>query len=113
MKYTFGKTIAAQRLENLVADNPIARRRISTLVSKFTAQMLSIVSAKDPDTVRLCWELLRDYTLRRIDVKKHLTDDMKTYTKNVIISRYRIYCHNFDELVSIMESSKEKKELDF
>jgi len=111
LKNTFGKSRAAQQLEKMVADNTSARRKISSIFCKYNEQMMNIVGAKDPNTVRLCWELLRDYTLRRIDVKQGLTDSMRSYAKNVIISRYRIYRHHFDELISTGWHVRKKKNL--
>jgi len=107
MKFTFGKTSAAQRLEQLMENNPTARRRISTVLSEYTNQLLLITQARDPRTVRLCMELLRDYTLRRIDVKKNLTPEMKTYSQNVVITRYRAFRNGF-ESVSRMIKAVEK-----
>ncbi len=110
MKYTFGRTLAAQRLEILVENTPSARRKISRLLSSYTSNLFLITGAQNPETVRLCMEMLRDYTLRRVDVTKNLTDDMRTYTKNVIVYRYRVYRHTFDELVpAVMKIIGDKK----
>ena len=115
MKYTFGKTVAAQRFEYLLDSNPIARRKVSRIISKYTSQMLRIVSLKDPETVRLCLDLLREYTLNRIDKMKsiHYNDDIKSYAKNVIIARYRDVRHGFDGLVPEMENLNRRIELTF
>jgi len=111
MKFTFGKTKAAQRLETLVADKPVARRQLTSLLSKYSEQLIKVVGAKDPTTVRQCWELLRDYTLRRIDVKRNLSGDMKTYAKNVVVYRHRVHRKEFDELILLIKTHKEKKRL--
>lgn len=115
MKYTFGKTVAAQRFEYLLNDNPTARRKISRIISKYTAQMLNIVSLKDPETVRLCLDLLRTYTLIRIDMMKSIRNDeaIRSYAKNVIIARYRDVRHGFDSLVPEMENLNRRIELTF
>ena len=106
MKFTFGRTAAAVKLAELVEKSPTARRQISALLSLYTSQLLEVVQAKNPRTVRLCMELLRDYTLRRVEVKKNLTDDMKTYTKNVVITRYRAYRNGFDDVNRALERRK-------
>jgi hypothetical protein len=106
MKFTFGKTSAAQRLEQLVENNPSARRRVTTVLSDYTNQLLLITQVKDPRTVRLCMELLRDYTLRRIEVKKTLTGEMKTYTQNVITTRYRAFRNGFECINKLIQSTK-------
>lgn len=110
MKFTFGRTTAAYRLEKLVESNPTARRKISTLLSNYTEHVQKIISIKDPSTVNLCLELLRDYTLRRIDIKRNLSEDIRSYAKNVVISRHRVYIQNFNFLISILEQyNKEMK----
>ncbi len=109
MKYTFGKTLAAQRLELLVKDAPSARRKISRILSSYTSKLVIIVGAKDPETVRLCMEMLRDYTLRRVDATKNLTNDMRTYSKNVIVYRHRVFRRTFDSLVEIIKSMEKKR----
>jgi len=110
MKYTFGKTIASQKLEELLSNNPSARKKISTLLSQFTKQMLNVIDInKNPETVHLCLELLKNYTLNRVDIKKNLTKDIRTYTKNVIVSRYRVYCRNFDEIISFIKEKDKNK----
>jgi HD superfamily phosphodiesterase len=109
MKFTFGKTSAAVRLEQLVENNPTARRKISAILSEYTNQLLLIAQARDPRTVRLCMELLRDYTLRRFDVKKSLTDDMKTYSQNLVIARYRAFRKGFDSVNRAIEAAMNPK----
>ncbi len=103
MKFTFGKTPAAIRLENLVKDNPSARRKVSRLLSGYTKQLLLATSAKDPATVRLLFELLCKYHLSRIEVLENLEENVRTYTENVIKSRYRVFLHQFNEIVPLME----------
>ena len=106
MKYTFGRTQAAQRLETLLENSPSARRKVSSILSDFNYKLIRIISAKDPNTVKLCWALLRDYTLKRIDAKKGLTDDMRSYAKNVLIYRYRVYLHNFNDIVALLAAKR-------
>lgn len=103
MKYTFGRTLAAQRLAALVKDNPKARRKISSILGIFTYRMLNISKIRDPELIKLCWELLRDNTLQRLDAKTGLSKEMQTYAKNVLIYRYRVYLHNLDYLVQQMK----------
>ena len=109
MKFTFGKTLAAKRLEELLENNPSARRRVSTVLSEYTNQLLLITQAKDPRTVKLCMELLRDYTLRRLEVKRSLTPDMKTYSQNVVISRYRAFRKGFESVSRMLKATEGKK----
>lgn len=106
MKFTFGNSPAANRLEVLVEESPIARRQVSTLLSIYTNQLLHITGAKDQRTVHLCMEMLRDNTLRRIDVKRNLTTEMKTYLKNVVVMRYRVYRRGFDDVINIANNQK-------
>jgi hypothetical protein len=112
MKYTFGRTLAAQRLENLLTETPSARRKVSRVLSHYTWQLFQITGAREPETVRLCMEMLRDYTLRRLDILKGLTEDMRTYAKNIVIARYRAYRHGFDSLVPILEKMEKKEKRD-
>lgn len=104
MKYTFGKSIAAERLEALLEYNPRARRKIASLLSVYTHQLLMITQAKDPRTVRLCMELLRDYTLRRLDVKSTITHEIRSYAKNIVLVRYRAFRKGFDYVTRTMKS---------
>jgi hypothetical protein len=108
MKYTFGKTSAAQKLEQLLDNNPTARRRISAVLSEYTNQLLLITQAREPRTVRLCMELLRDYTLRRLDVKKNLTPEMRTYSQNVVVTRYRAFRNGFESVNKIIKATEKK-----
>jgi len=112
MKFTYGKTSAAMRLEELIENNPSARRKITSLLSEYTNQLLIITQARDPRTVRICMELLRDYTLRRIDVKKNLTEEIRTYAKNVVVARYRAFRKGFDAVnKAIQAAQKSKKQI--
>jgi len=103
MKNTFGKSLSAERLEELLENNPSARRKVSTLLSTYTNHLLLVTQAKNPSTVRLCMDLLRDYTLNRVDIKVNLSPDIRTYTKNVIIARYRAFRHGFDTVSKMMK----------
>ena len=103
MKYSFGKSIAAQKLELLLQDNPSARRKITQLISRYTEQLLLVVGIQEPRTVRLCMEFLRDYNLKRIDIITNLTEDMRSYARNVVIGRYRVYYQEFNQLAPIAE----------
>ena len=106
--FTFGRTLAAQKLEELVSQSPSARRKISSLLSDYTNQLLQITMAKEPRTVRLCMEMLRDYTLRRLDVKTKLTDDIRSYAKNVVIYRHRVFRKEFDAITRIIQRRQQK-----
>lgn len=97
------------RLEQLVENNPAARRKISAILSDYTHQLLLICQTRDPRTVHLCMELLRDYTLRRFDVKKHLTDDMRSYAQNLVITRYRAFRKGFDSVNRAIEAALNPK----
>lgn len=99
--FPFGKTPAAVRMENLVVENPSARRKISRLLSRYTEQLLNVTGAKDPATVRLCMELVRNYQLKRLDLIQ-LPEDVRTHAKNLVIGRYRVFLHQFNELVPLM-----------
>jgi len=103
MKYIFGKNKAAQKLELLVKDNPSARRKISRLLSRYTEQLLLVVGVREPRTVRLCMEFLRDYNLKRIDIITNLSNDMRSYARNVVIGRYRLFYQEFNKLAPIAE----------
>lgn len=109
MKFTFGKTNAAMRLEELLETNPAARRRVSAVLSDYTSKLLLVCHAKEPRTVRLCMELLRDYTLRRLDIKKGLTVEMKTYSQNLVVARYRAFRKGFDAVNRAVEAAKPPK----
>lgn len=108
MNFSFGRTAAAVKLEQLVKDNPSARRKVTTLLSDYTNKLLIVTQAKDPETVRLCMEMLRDYTLRRLDVKQNIPPEVKTYTQNVIIARYRVFRKGFDDVVRILKNKTQK-----
>lgn len=102
MKFTFGRTPAACTMETLVAENPSARRKVSRLLSRYTEQLLQITSTKDPCTVRLLMELLCKYNLSRLDTVK-MDDEIRNYAKNLVAARYRVFLHQFNELVSLAE----------
>ena len=108
MKNSFGKTKASLRLEKLVSNNRSARRKVSSLLSEFTMQMMAIMLARDSGTVRLCLKLLRQHTINRIDIIKSLNNEIKMYTKNVVIGRYRAYLNGFNQ-VAIARSEQERK----
>lgn len=112
MKYYLGSTLAAQRMESMLDTTPIVRRKISTLLSQYTSQLLKITAAKDPSIVRLCMELLRDFTLKRVELKKNIPNDIKSYTKNLIITRHRVFRKTFDELVPLMQEQDAKNKKD-
>lgn len=99
MKYTFGKTVASKRLEKLLEGNPIAHRKVSRLLSTYSRTLFNITGAKDPETVLMCMELLREYTLKRVDKQKNLPPEICSYVKNLIVSRYRLYRKSFEALI--------------
>ena len=98
MKYTFGKTKASEKLETLVDENPQASRKVSRLLSGFTNKLLHITGARDVATVLTCMELLRAQTLERVDLLENLAPDIRSYTKNVVSYRYRVYRDSFERL---------------
>ena len=109
MKYTFGKTLASQKMEVLLDNNPSARRKISRMLSQYTSHLLKITVARDSVTVLLCMELLRDFTLKRISVMKDIPDEVRSYARNVVISRYRVYRKCFESIVPILKEVDKKK----
>lgn len=112
MKYMFGKNPAAQTLETLVKDNPSARRKVMRLFSRYNEQLLQLVGAKDPETVTLLMGLLKDYNLARINSMK-MDAKIKSYARNLIVSRYRVFLHEFEYLVptvrTMLRLEKESK----
>jgi len=105
MNFIFGKSAAAVKLAELVSKNPSARRKVSSLLSEYTNQLLTITQAKDPKTVQLCMSMLRDYTLSRVE-KTHIPHDIKTYTQNLVIARYRAYSHGFNDVSKTIQKLK-------
>lgn len=101
MKYTFGKTKACENLEKLVEGKPWASRRVSRLLSSFNAKLLNITQARDPETVTTCMELLRDFTLKRVDSTK-LDDITKSHVKNIVCFRYREYRRAFESFIPVI-----------
>ena len=99
MSYIFGKTKAAIALADMVKDNNSARRFISSLLSEFSHQMMTIVLAREPKTVIICLKLLRDYTISRVNANKYLPDKIKSFTKNVIVYRHRAFKRGFEYVV--------------
>jgi hypothetical protein len=106
MQFTFGKNIAAQRIEILLNDNLQARRKITRLLSKYTQQLLSAVDIKDHSTVKLFMELIREHTLKRLDSIKNLSPEIHSYAKNVVIGRYRVFRHQFEIIEKTLKSKK-------
>ena len=103
MKNTFGGTAAAQTLEKLLEDNPSARRKVSRLLSGYTNKLFNITGAKDPSTVIACMVLLRKETLERLDTLKNVPPEVLSYTKNVVIYRYRVYRQCFEYLIPVIK----------
>ena len=108
MKFIFGNSSAACRLEELVANAPLAQKYISKVLNGYTYQLLLITLIKEPRTVRLCMELLRDYTLQRFDVSKRLSPIQKTFAKNIVMLRYRAFRKGFDDVNRAIQSRKNK-----
>jgi hypothetical protein len=106
---TFGTSPAAQTLYHLLEDQPIARRKISTILNSYTNQLLLITQIKDPKTVRICLALLRDYTLDRLSKRRGIETDIKTYTENLIVARYRSFSKGFDSVDAMRTTSFKKK----
>ena len=113
MKNTFGGTAAAQTLEKLLEDNPSARRKVSRLLSGYTNKLFNITGAKDPPTVIACMVLLRKETLDRLNTLKNVPPEVLSYTKNVVIYRYRVYRQCYETLIPIIKRmiAQEKKGL--
>lgn len=97
MKYTFGKKPAAIKLESLVKDNPSDRRKVTRLISRYTEQLAQTVEVRDPETVTLLMQLLREYNLSRVNSMK-LDETVRSYARNLIISRHRVFLHEFEYL---------------
>jgi len=108
MKLSFGKNKSSLRLEAIVEKSPAARRRVSTILSEFTMQMMGIVTAKDPKIVRMCLQLLREKTLKRIDSVDNLNDEMRMYCKNVVVGRYRAHINGFNEVNAMRDRQKKR-----
>lgn len=109
MKFTFGKTQASQTLETLVGESPCIRRKISSLLSDYSKKLLNITEIKDPETVRLLMALLRDNTLKRVDVKKNLNEEVKTFTKNVVVYRYRVFSTSYEKVLKFVNAKAKNK----
>jgi len=108
MKYTFGSTLAAQKLETILGDKHSARRKVSRLLSSYTNKLCNITSAKDPVTVLTCMELLREQTLKRVDALENLAPEVRSYTKNVVTYRYRMYRRCFEDISALLASMRKK-----
>lgn len=111
MKYTFGNTRACQTLETLLDGDKSARRKVSRLLSGFTSKLFNITGAKDPETVLTCMELLRAQTLDRVNHLQGLSGKVRSYTRNVIIYRYRKYREAFESLIPTIRKMIEKDRL--
>jgi hypothetical protein len=109
MKYTFGKTKACEKLELAVEGNPRASRRVSRLLSSYTNKLFHITGAKDPETVCTCMNLLRDQTLKQIDLMKMQEPFIKSLTKNIVVYRYRVYRTAFESLIPVLKIIAERK----
>jgi len=106
MNYTFGKSPAAQELERLLENNPIARRKITTLLSEYTDKLLKIAAMKDTDAGLLCMSLLRDHAHSRVDKKVNLSTEVRSYTKNVLTAKYRVYAETYKFVSSLVVKPK-------
>lgn len=96
---TFGNSLAARKLETLVEDNNSARRKISSLLSRYTSQLLTTTTLNDSHLVRLYMKLLRDHTIARLNLKHGLNADIVSYGKNVIDARYRAFLHGYENVL--------------
>jgi hypothetical protein len=105
MKYTFGKTKACASLEQLVENNPWASRRVSRLLSNYSNQLLHITGARDPETVKACMELLKQFTLKRVDSTK-LDPTIKSHLKNIVCYRCRQYRGTFEAMLPFIEDAE-------
>jgi len=107
MKNTFGNTPAAQRLEILLQNNPLSRRKVSRLLNQYTYKLIRLAGLKDFKTVHTCMILLRNYALSLVDIQKNLDSEVRSYTKNLISCRYREYRKGYEFMVP----SKKKNRL--
>ena len=103
MKYTFGKSISAQRLEKMLERYPAQRRKISSLLSDITNKMLEVTAAKHSPTVKLCLTLLKDHAIKRLHEKTGLSEKVVSYTENVIRQRHRAYLEGFEWVCVVMK----------
>ena len=106
---TFGNTKAANKLEELLNDCPVVRRKIATLLSQYRWQLCCLTHKSNDiniDTIRLCMELLRDYTLNRINLKSGISLEVKSYTRNVIISQHRFTWYILEILFPLKKKTK-------
>ena len=102
--FPFGKSLAAIKMETLVDVNPVARRKISRLLSRYTDQLHQIIHPqKDAATTRLLLHLLCQYNLVRTELM-NIDDDVRSYIKNLIKSRYRVFLHGYNKLAPQAES---------
>jgi hypothetical protein len=101
MKYSFGKTKAAIKLEEMVSGKRKIRRRLSAILSEYTHQMMSATMIRDPYVARLCLRLLQQHTLNRIKQMDDLTFEMAMFAKNVIVSRYRAHLNGFNIVIAM------------
>jgi hypothetical protein len=108
MKLSFGKNKASLRLVAIVENNPAARRRVSSILSEHTQQMMAIITARDPKVVRLCLKMLREYTIKRIDSVHHFSPEIKMYCKNVVIGRFRAHLNGFNTVIAMQDKAKKR-----
>jgi len=99
VKNTFGRTIAAHKLEMLLEENPSARRKVSRLLSSYTNNLWNVIGVKSSDTILMCIDLIREQTLKRVDKIQNLTPEIRSYTKNVVTCRYRVYRQCFENRI--------------
>jgi len=106
--------MAAQRLEVLLENNPIARRKVSTLLSRYTNQLLSVMTCKNPKTVMMSLALIKDNALKQLKVKENISEDIRSHTSNIIVYRYRVFMGEYKNMIPlILENQKKKERLDF
>ena len=108
MKNTFGKTPAAFRLADLVENNPSARRKVSSLLSRYTSQMFEASEIKDPDTAKLCLHLLRNHALGLLELKPTLPSDVRSYAKNLVNARYRVFRKEYNYVIAVKQKQQKK-----
>ncbi len=108
MKYTFGKTKACEKLEAALEGKPWASRRVSRLLSHYSNKLLHITGARDPVTVQTCMLLLKEQTLKQIDLTK-LDPFIKSLTKNIVTYRCRQYHNAFLSMLPIIEFAEARQ----
>ena len=101
--FPFGKTKAANRMELLGEMFPMDRRKVSSLLSRYTDQLYKVINTNiDASTTKLLLHLLCQYNLSRAEVMK-VHEDIRSYTKNLIKCRYRVFLSAYNNIHKFAE----------